>query len=261
MADPITVIATATLVWSDHRTVIEHVDAAVSLVWQVEDADQPQRNEVFIDSVEAALKAKISGLRVRDEKSDGSVNRRIVRVYYRWPEHDVTEITYPMLTIDLLRIQRAANREQRGGPLRLPYVPAGYTAPGGDPLNLVTDEKPIPVDLVFSITSWSRYYKHDRSIMMQMWDDDRMPMRFGWLPIPEDGTWRYFDLLDGPTPADTMVQGKRMFRKVWTVSVSGEWFQNDILPVQTPSSIDIDVALSGGEVESSTDLQWAVGHN
>jgi hypothetical protein len=245
------------LQWSTARTVILHVTSDVELEWNVDEVDQPQLNEDFILDVDKALKEKISGLHVSDERADNSVGLREVRTFFRRPTRQVTEQTFPYITLDFMRIVRASSREQRGGPKRLPYTPKGYTAPDGDSLNLKTADIPIPLDFIYQVTSFSRSYSHDIQIMEQMYADDLLPPRFGWLPVGP--TWRYLDVLDGPTQAD-FVGGpgnKRIFRKIWTVSVSGELFQTDILAISKVLKISIDVGLIQA-VSADTEVEWNV---
>jgi hypothetical protein len=53
----------------------------------------------------------------------------------------------------------------------------------------------------------------------------RLPLRFGQLTIPQDGTNRRLDML-GFSKRDTTENGKRLFSNVYTIRISAEIFED-----------------------------------
>ena len=84
---------------------------------------------------------------------------------------------------------------------------------------------PIPVNIDYQVTTYSRQPRHDRQILSQILYT-RIPMRFAILE-PDDGnsagvgTVRRLDLLD-ISKRDVTEQGKRLFVNAFTVRVSSE---------------------------------------
>lgn len=227
------------------------VDVGVQLSarWATPPLDQPQRNQGFITEMDRAMKEKVSGLYVTDERAGG--NRRLVPAYYNRPAKENREVTFPYITVNLLSYARAADREQRADNPPIAYAPVGYSLPAdnvtpGLPQNyLLTADLPIPYDFTWQIACFSRFVEHDREIMFELMQDERLPTRFGYLVVRD--TVRYLDLLDGPTNADGYDdQNKRVFRKTWTVRASAEFFQHDILTSTLPTSIVVDYSTADG---------------
>lgn len=193
-------------------------------------------NEGFVLREDAALKAKLSGLRVAVANDDltqpaGEEKTRVVPVYFRLPEDETRRKTYPYITIDFITAVRDGEREHRGvhdyGMTANAYTPMGMPPAGG------RTELPVPMRLEYQITQWSRFNRHDRSIMTQLLFGPLEP-RFGFLEMvdqpesPDDLSVRRLDLLSGPTNGDTRdAEGKRLFRKMYTVGVSSELFPAD----------------------------------
>lgn len=219
-------------------------------------------NAGWITREDAALKTRLQGLYVavaneeREEDTyDGdddaplkTINskRRKVPVFFRLPEDETRRQTYPYITIDFLTPQRDVEREHRGyqdyGTTDNAYTPMGMPVGGG------RGELPIPFTLIYQITQWTRYARHDREIMTQLMFDKLEP-RFGYLEMvatagaPDDNTVRRLDLLSGPTSADVRdPQGKRLFRKIYTVGVSSELFPSELKALAAVGRLVIDVA-------------------
>lgn len=169
----------------------------------------------FILNEERALKARLQGLTVTDLKN----NARPVRVWYYMPDVEITEAQYPFITINLVNISEAVERAHRGK-TRLGYDPSGIDLPGPDETAVV--DYPIPYDLDFQITTWTRFPQHDRELLGKLLAQDRLPHRFGSILVPEDNTERRLDLL-GIQIADTLDgNNKRLFRKVFYSRMSSE---------------------------------------
>jgi hypothetical protein len=177
-----------------------------------------------------AVKAKLQGLSVTDANApDG----RPVPVRYRIPEVELATQTFPLIVVEHAGIEKADEREHRG-PVYLPYAPEGTTRwwAEGDTSYDVTQspylvDYPIPFDLRYRVMVFTRLAEHDIALASLMMQRDRIPARFGFLEIPEDGTVRRLDLLGGPELADTRDEnGKRLFRREYLISVSSEMLQS-----------------------------------
>jgi len=99
------------------------------------------------------------------------------------------------------------------------YTPEGVTTP-----NQIVNY-PVPVQLLYQVTTWSRQPRHDRQIIEQLFSSGRLPFRFGYLNIPEDGTRRRLDLL-GFSKRDTTEGDKRLFSNVYNIRISAEIFED-----------------------------------
>jgi hypothetical protein len=177
----------------------------------------------FIINEDAALKTLLSGITV----SDGGNAARPVAVYYGQPDKDIRQQSYPYITLDLVGVREDVERAHRGV-VDLTYAPEGttpnYNEDGtlNQPVNF-----PIPVDLVYQVSTWSRQPRHDRQIMAKLFAPARLPFRFGQLHIPEDNTNRRLDML-GFSKRDTTEGGKRLFSNVYNIRVSAELFPDQL---------------------------------
>jgi hypothetical protein len=177
---------------------------------------------------DAAIKAKLSGLKVTDSSNPD----RPVGVRYRLPDDTYAKMTFPMIIIEHGNIAKADDREHRGSGL-LPYAPEGkrrwadYENPDKSPYWHAT--WPIPYNLDYQITTYSRHAMHDRVLTAMLAGSNRLPARGGFLEIPQDGTVRRMDLIGGPEPdEDRDADGKRLFKTVYTVRVSSELFPEEV---------------------------------
>jgi hypothetical protein len=162
--------------------------------------------------------------------SDSGNSARPVGVYYGQPDKDIRQQIYPYITLDLVGVREDTERAHRGV-VNLAYAPEGYTP------NLDTDgsinqpiEFPIPVDLIYQVSTWSRQPRHDRQIMAKLFAPGRLPFRFGQLPVPQDGTNRRLDML-GFSKRDTTEGGKRLFSNVYNIRISAELFTQELTGV------------------------------
>ena len=180
----------------------------------------------FIINEDEALKTLLQGITV----SDGGNSLRNVAVYYGQPDKDLRQQSYPYITLDLVGVREDTERAHRGV-VNLAYAPEGYTP------NLNTDgsinqpiDFPIPVDLIYQVSTWSRQPRHDRQIMAKLFAPGRLPFRFGQLPVPQDGTNRRLDML-GFSKRDTTEGGKRLFSNVYNIRISAELFTTQLTGV------------------------------
>jgi hypothetical protein len=180
---------------------------------------------------DAALKAKLQGLRVIDANS--GVNGRPVPVRYRLPETEPSDLTFPIIVISHNGWYYAAERAHDGAE-PLPYAPEGLS-PWWDDTDIVTgfdpndspyipNYFPIPYNLDYRVTVYSRFmHEHTIPIVSALAGDNYLHAKYGYLNIPQDGTKRTLQLLGGPdlfTEKDN--NDKRLFRVEYVVRVFSE---------------------------------------
>lgn len=187
----------------------------------------------FVLNEDAALKSHISSANIAVTDSNDP-NGRPVPVYFRLPQDEERRARFPYITIDLVGVTKADDREHRGH-TKLPYFPQWDTRaldPNALPANAddntdLSLDYPIPYNLDYEVISWSRFNQHSRDILAQMMAV--VPNRFGSVTVPQDGTIRSLDVLNGPTPADLVDDnGKRLFRNAWVLRVYAELLQDQV---------------------------------
>jgi hypothetical protein len=183
----------------------------------------------FLLSEDEALRKKLQGMVVHDQRATNDDVPRQVAVFFGQPDQEIRNQTYPYVTIDMVDIQRDSQREMRG------LVDADYLAPAGLGANenfLV--DIPIPVNITYQITTYSRQPRHDREILAQLLSV-KLPERFGYLEIPEKSvvvgntttntiTLRRLEVVN-VVKRDVTEQAKRLFVNAITVRVSSEIVQ------------------------------------
>lgn len=159
--------------------------------------------EGWLFNEDSSLKAKLQGLYVDTDVNAPNTGRG-VPVRYRLPYTELGELTYPHIIIEHMDIIRDPAREHRGW-IQLGYAPYGYDGWWG-PDDDVMDpsespyftEFPIPMVIRYRITVLSRGARELSLIVSKLMQIDRLPPRFGYLHVPQDGTIRTMELLDGP---------------------------------------------------------------
>jgi hypothetical protein len=169
----------------------------------------------FILAEDASLKNYLGGLTVSDEKAPV----RPVKVFFGYPDVEITVGTYPYMTLELIDIRVAKERQTTG---RM------YDSDNRGTVAPVTNrvfgyDMPVPYDLVYQVSSYARNPRHDRAILFQM--QHRFPAQYGSLQIPnalgtETGYRHMF--LDGFVKRDMIEDGRRLFRNTYTVRVVSE---------------------------------------
>jgi hypothetical protein len=169
----------------------------------------------FLLSEDQALRIKLQGMTVSDQKSVNENLERPVGVWFGQPDQELRTQNYPYVTIDMLDVRRDPQREHRG------LVSPSYLTPEG--LDPATSDfvihMPIPVMIDYQITTYSRHPRHDRAIISQLLFE-KLPLRFGVLEL-DDGTVRRMDVTD-VSKRDITEQAKRLFVNAVTVQVSSE---------------------------------------
>ena len=181
----------------------------------------------FLLSEDEALRNLLLDMTVTDQKSASTPGSpRKVKVYFGQPDQELRDQTYPYITIDMIDIAEETSRAMRGY-AKPSYLPAPTTQTQDvnyDPTLHDWDiHWPIPVQIDYQVTTYSRQPRHDREILAQILYT-KMPMRFGILAVDNNdaqGTLRRLDLLD-ISKRDITEQGKRLFVNAFTVRVSSE---------------------------------------
>jgi hypothetical protein len=161
--------------------------------------------------------------------SGGSVTlgaNRKVGVWFGQPDQEIRNQSYPYITIDMIDISEDIQRAMRGR-VKPVYLSNPTTIDGTAAYNANNHNweinYPIPVNIDYQITTYSRQPRHDRQILAQLLYT-KIPLRFAVLetgPNSVAGTTRRLDVLD-ISKRDITEQGKRLFVNAITVRVSSE---------------------------------------
>lgn len=170
----------------------------------------------FILSEDLALKTILTGITVADEKN----STRSVGVWFANPDVESRSQSYPYITVELLDFDPATYRQHSG--LYQDSDLQGTIAPSGD--TTYTYEIPVTWDLVYQITTYSRHPRHDRAIIAHLLNKVFVSKK-GYLAVPNDlGTetsYRHL-ILEEFVKRDTIEDNRRLYRNVFTVTVSSE---------------------------------------
>jgi len=177
----------------------------------------------FILAEDAAIKAHLSGITVADERSTS----RAVKVWFGYPDVEIRTQDYPFITIDLIGMREATERQTSGYVYDGDYI--GTIAPTEDSRGNPTwygYEIPVAYDLTYQITSYSRHPRHDRAILLQL--NQKFPGMRGHLAVPNQlGTSiAYRHMFLESTFKNDKAEGengnKRLLRNMYTVRVVSE---------------------------------------
>lgn len=188
-----------------------------------------------------ALKTKLSGFTVTNYADGATIP---VAVYFRFPDAEEVTRTYPHIAIDLVTINFAAERAHRNYEYILPYSLEQATPPSGS--FLVGDDFPLPWDLVYQLAVYSRNPVHDRQLLLMMYQ--MFPEEYGSLDMSSiDGTVRRADFVSVVRRDTVDRDNKRLYRNIYTISISSEFFLNQIRTVQKALSLDVITIPSVGQ--------------
>jgi len=187
----------------------------------------------FLLSEDAALKHKLQGITVSDQTSAAADTTRQVGVWFGQPDQEIRAQSYPYITIQLLDVSRDIEREMKG------IVSPSYLAPESfdEETSSFEIDYPIPVNLEYQVTSYSRHPRHDRQILAQMMYS-KLFLRNNVLEI-DDGTVRRLDIVD-VAKRDTVENQRRLFINAFTVRVSSEIAQKQLL--EFTKVVDVDIS-------------------
>jgi hypothetical protein len=171
----------------------------------------------FIIAEDLALKTHLAGLTVSDEKNA----TRPVKIWFGYPDVEVRAQEFPFITIDLIDIVPANDRQHSG--VMYDIDNNGTLTPGDF---MYKYDMPVAYDLTYQVTSYARHPRHDRALMFQLLN--KFPSKFGKLAVPnqlgtETGYRSMF--LDGFVKRDA-VEGetgnRRLLRNALSVRVVSE---------------------------------------
>ena len=158
----------------------------------------------FLLDEDLALRKKLQGIVVTDQRSASDGTTRPVGVWFGQPDQEIRDQTYPYITIDMIGITEDTSRAMRG------LVAPTYYAPNElPPTQSYLVDMPIPVNIDYQITTYSRHPRHDREIISQLLHQNLL------------------DVL-GVAKRDVTEQAKRLFVNAITVRVSSEVVQGVI---------------------------------
>ena len=226
----------------------------------------------FLLAEEAALKAYLSGHTVPGKR--GAPTQ--VRTWFRWPDSR-TNISYPYILIDLLTISpdfpRWTSVWDYGamGSTFESYVDSetreGYYSPSMNgnvvptSTSNLTTENYLAYKLFFQITITSREVQHDRYLTARA-ITDFFPARNFFVGVPADSTWRRCELVEwvSADTQETTEATKRIFRKIYTVSMEAEIPQSAIEEIIKIRKLHVDVYDTATVDTSGNVMKEPVGH-
>lgn len=170
----------------------------------------------FVFAEDKALKTLLQGITVSDLKSAP----RPVKVWFGYPDVELRQQEYPYMVIDLYDIQPANDRQQGG-------IWYDNTYRGTQPST--ADEAysyyaPVVYDLYYQVSTFARHPRHDRTIIFEMLNN-KIPGKFGHLIVPqqnEEGFVARHMFLEGFVKRDSVEDGRRLFRNVFSIRVISE---------------------------------------
>lgn len=189
----------------------------------------------FLLSEDKALREKMQGMVVYDQRATGDEVPRQVGVWFGQPDQEIRAQSYPYVTIDMVDVSRDNMREMRGK-----VSPAYLESKLSEGFDSETQgwqiDLPIPVNIDYQITTYARQPRHDRMIVAQLLSE-KLPMRSGTLEL-DDGTVRRLDVMD-ISKRDITENQKRLFVNAVTVRVSSEVVQGALEEFYKVASVTI----------------------
>lgn len=200
----------------------------------------------FLLSEDRALRDRLKGMTVTDQKADGGTGAvRNVGVWFGQPDQEIRAQSYPYITIDMIDVGEDYSRAHRGKVKPDYYADPEEIADGVefDPeLHDWEMDWPIPVIIDYQVTSYARQPYHDRQILSQLMTE-KLPLRFGVLE-PDDGTVRRMDIM-GISKRDVTENERRLFVNAFTVRVSSELPRTVYEKVYKVLQVNVDGANGG----------------
>lgn len=167
-----------------------------------------------------------------------------IAVYFRSPDREVRTRTFPHFAIDLIDIEPDHERMHRAAGFIVPY-PTETATPATGYYDIASDF-PFPWMLIYQISAISRDPTHDRQLGQLLYM--MFPYQFGSLNMSNyDGTVRRADLRSTERrdlPADE--NNLRVYRQIFTVAISSEFYLNEFQQVQQIISVDTTVEYGAG---------------
>lgn len=188
----------------------------------------------FVIAEDLALKQHLAGLTVADEKNA----TRQVKVWFGYPDVELRTQEYPFITIELLDITPALDRQHQG-------IIYDNDQQGTNPAEgSYKYDYPVAYDLSYQITTYARHPRHDRALIWEL--HRKFPSIYGYLRVPNElGTeYSYRSMfLDGYVKRDAVEEdsgGRRLLRSVFTVRVVSEMTPKQALTA-IPEVVQVDI--------------------
>jgi hypothetical protein len=194
----------------------------------------------FIVAEDLALKTFLGNITVSDDKS----SPRTVKTWFGYPDVEIRDQAFPFITIDLIDIMPANERQTYGYLVDSDYQ-GTITPVSGQMYDYLI---PVAYDLVYQITSFSRHPRHDRALMYQLLN--KFPSKYGYLTVPNQlGTENSIRsmFLDGFVKRDTVESetgNRRLLRNVLTVRVVSQMSPQTATAIKTVAYVDINTTTS-----------------
>lgn len=195
-------------------------------------------DDAFLFAEDAALKEHLKGIVVSDLKNP----ERPVKVWFGYPDVELRTQEYPYLVIDLYDIQPANDRQASG--IWTDNTNRGTQAPSSQTYSYYA---PQTYDLYYQVSSYARHPRHDRGIMLNMLNS-KIPGKFGHLMVPQAngvGTVARHMFLEGFVKRDSIEDGRRLFRNVFSIRVVSEMTPLEALQA-TPQVNSINIVTPTG---------------
>jgi hypothetical protein len=187
-----------------------------------------------------ALRDKLSGFTAPNYGQPPGPDTAKVAVYFRSPDPEIRKRTFPHIAIDLVNIAFDPTRAHHAVGFHIPWIfplpPAPYPTDSG----MTADDYPYPWTLTYQLSTFTRIPHQDRYLQMMMFR--LFPQQYGHLVVPNDGTIRRADLLGvirRDIPADQ--DRKRIYRSIYTIGVSSEFFLNEIMTVGQVRQVQLTI--------------------
>lgn len=190
---------------------------------------------MFLFSEDKALREKMQGMLVYDQKATGDDVPRQVGVWFGQPDQEIRAQQYPYVTIDMIDISRDPAREMRGK-TKAVYLESRLSENFDFENQGWEIDLPIPVNIDYQITTYARQPRHDRMLVAQLMAE-KLPIRAGILEL-DDGTVRRLDVMD-VAKRDITENQKRLFVNAVTVRVSSEVVQGVLSEFQKVATVNI----------------------
>jgi hypothetical protein len=190
----------------------------------------------FLLKEDKAIRELMQGLTVHDQKADGSDTPRPVGVWFGQPDQELRNQTYPYITIDMVGINRDFQREMRG------RTSAAYLKPDSIADGVRWDtEIPIPVNIDYQITTFSRHPRHDRELLAEILYN-KLSFRFAQLFVGESTIHR-LEVIN-VAKRDSTEQAKRLFVNAFTVRLATEIAQAEYRTYESADETNITYDVS-----------------
>ena len=194
----------------------------------------------FLIDEDEALKQKLSGFSVTNYS-----NRKQfpVAVYFRFPDVEERERAFPHIALDLIGVEFDAQRAQRALGFLVVDDPdeMDEATPQATPqVVYVTDnDAPLPWTLLYQLATYTRAPVQDRQLQGLMYQ--LFPEQFGFLDMGNiDGSVRRADLLSVVRRDTVDSASKRLYRNIFTIGVSSEFYVYQVQTVAQNYQIDVN---------------------